>query len=116
MKRKNLLTITLFSSLTILISSEVKGQITIDTGKTKVQTSSEGISISTNGTNINVSDDWDDYYFDPNANYSSGNYRVYPYRTRSTSSGNKCSQESRQITQISGSRRRTVQRSIINCN
>jgi hypothetical protein len=116
MKQKNLFLITLCSSLTLFISTEVKGQITVETSKNKVQTSSEGIRISNKETNINVSDDWNDYYFDPDAYYSPGNYQVFPYTIRPTSISGKCYQENRQITRISGSHRRTVQRSFVNCD
>ena len=113
----NLLLITLCTTLTLSMSHQVKAEITVETRKVRIQTSDDGINIRTNGRNINVSDDWDDYYFDPSYYSSGSNYQVIPYRRyRRNYLGDRCYQQNRQETRISGSSRRTVQTTVVNCD
>lgn len=118
MKPINLLIITFCSSLTLFISSDVKAQINVQTGNTTIRTSpTGGINISTPGAKINTRsnniNDWDDYYFDEDG-YLLNNYQTSPNMNgRNFRTG--CRQQTRQTTQVTGSNRRTVQRSTSNC-
>ena len=120
MIRTNIFIIALFSSLSFLTAEQAHSQIQIRTGNTTVRTnSSGGVSVSTPNTSINVSDDWDDYYYAPDTYYSSDKERMFPYG-HSISEQNKwrqvCYQRNRQMTRISGSHRGITQRRSFNCN
>lgn len=119
MKPINLLIIAVCSSLTLFISTDVRGQVNVRTGNTTIKTNpAGGVSVSTDGTTINTNrnniDDGNNYHFDRNGN-SLSNYRIPPTLRGQNRFKKVCHQENTQTTQISGSNRRVLQSTTSHC-
>ena len=107
MKPINLLIITVCSSLTLFISTDVRGQVNVRTRNTTIKTNpSGGVSVSTDGTTINTNS---------NNVYDGNNYRIYPTMSGHNRFRRVCHQRNIQTTKVSGYNRRVVQSTTSKC-